>query len=281
MPCETAITVSRILFGLLLVLPPHLSAQSTDSGSSTKPAEPTLNSILLHLQRNLDTYRASIPNFFCDEHLVSNMYVRSRRYLHTTTDSIFRLKRSDSKNSNGLFLESRQIKTVDKRPAQDQTLTGPAIFSGAFSNALRTVSLEFQSCYDYKLILHKRLHGLAVVVVDYRLKESMRSNMNCPGPETNYGRAFVDPQTMRIVRLEQETPHHEINSGVYGPWRWSIDYAQVILNNKTFWMPKKITSKASSPAVATDWLFTATYRNYHELTVTSRILPGVNYDPKQ
>ncbi|ODU53966.1 MAG: hypothetical protein ABT04_03695 [Granulicella sp. SCN 62-9] len=158
-----------------------------------------------------------------------------------------------------MFVESRQIKTVDKKPPKVQALQGPAILTGAFSNALTAVSLEFKNCYDYTLTSGRKLHRRPVLIVDYALKEeAAKHDKNCPGPELNHGRAYINAQTMQVVRLEQTTPHCEIAAGIYGDWTWTIDYD-----------------------TDAEWYFTATYRDYHELTVTSRILPGVNYNPKQ
>ena len=285
MPSETGIAIPRILLCviLLLALSVPLCAHQAEAQSPRGPKpELTLDAILLRLQGNLDHYRALVPNFFCDEHLVSDMFIRNSRYRRTTTESIFRLKRSGSNNPHNMFIESRQINSVDKKPAKDQILKGPSILVGAFSNSLVMVSLEFKKCYDYKLVSHKKLHHLPVFIVDYTLKkEAAKSDKSCPGPEINYGRAYIDPQTMQIVRLEQKAPHIEVSPGVDAEWTWTIEYGQVSLNNESFSMPKKITSTAKADAINAEWLFVATYRNYHELTVTSRILPGVNYKPKK
>ncbi|HZY72928.1 MAG TPA: hypothetical protein VFE22_07475 [Edaphobacter sp.] len=283
MPSKTGITISRILLCALLplALPAPLFARQAKTHSSAAP-EPALDALIVRLQSNLDRYRALVPNFFCDEHLVSDMVVRSSLYRRTTTESIFRLKRSGSKSLHAMFIESRQIRTVNKKPAKNQALQGPAILVGAFSNALTAVSLEFRNCYDYMLTSGRKLHRRPVLIVDYTLKkEAARDDKNCPGPEMNSGRAYIDSQTMKVVRLEQTTPHSEITTGIYGEWTWTIDYDQVALNNDLFWMPKKITSTAKSDALDTEWFFVATYRNYHEMTVTSRVLPGVGYNPKE
>lgn len=285
MPSKAGITIPQIFLcvALLLALPAPLFAQQTGAQASQAPKpDSALDALIVRLQANLDRYRTLVPNFFCDEHLVSDMFVSDKLYRRTTTESIFRLKHSGSKSLHAIFIESRQIKTVNKKPPKDQTLQGPAILVGAFSNALTAVSLEFKSCYDYTLTSGKKLHRRPVLIVDYTLREeAARRDKNCPGPEMNYGRAYIDSQTMQLARLEQTTPHSEITTGVYGQWTWTIDYDRVTLNNTLFWMPKKITSTAKSEALNAEWEFTATYRNYHELTVTSRILPSVDYDPKQ
>jgi hypothetical protein len=291
MPSESGITIPRFLLlaGLLLALPSLLFARQGNP-QPPKPADLTLDAILIRLQNNLTVYRATVPDFFCDEQVVSTMYMQHQPYGRTATDSIFRLRRLEASKSSidksgtdkliHRFIESREIKTVDKKPAKKQDLSGPAIFAGAFSNALQVVSLDLRDCYNYHLVPHQRLHRHPVLVIDYALKDTAISDQACPGPEMHSGRAFIDPQTMEIVRIEQRTPDHEINPGVYGPWTWSIDYAEVIFNDKPFWMPKTVSSIATAKDSRFEWTFVATYRNYHKLTVTSRILPDVDYNPK-
>lgn len=284
---EFGITLSRFLLsaGLILALPSLLFARQSNP-EPPKPADLTLDAILIRLQNNLTVYRATVPDFFCDEQVVSTMYMQHQPYGRTTTDSVFRLRRSKAGESGSnrsfhQFVESREIKTVDKKPAKKQGLSGPAIFAGAFSNALQVVSLELGDCYNYHLVSHQHLHRHPVLVVDYALKNTAVNDQTCPGPEMHSGRAFIDPQTMEIIRLEQRTPDHEINPEVYGLWTWSIDYGEVIFNDKLFWMPKTVTSNATAKDSRFEWTFVATYRNYHKLTVTSRILPDVTYNPKQ
>ncbi len=277
--CGVATPQSLLLFGLLFAPPSIAFAQQT-SPTSAQPVDLSLDEILLRLQNNLTNYKSSVPNFFCDERVVSNMDLRGRPYTSTTTDSIFRLKRTI--DPNGIHLnESREIKTVNKVPTHTETLRGPVIFAGAFSNALNVVSLDLKGCYEYRLIPNGLLNHAPALVIDYSLKETVVNDKICPGSEQHNGRAFIDPQTMQIVRLEMRTPEHQISAGTFGPWFWSIDYAPVVFDNKSFWMPETITSKAVAQSQNIDWSFVATYRNYHELNVTSRILPEVDLNPKQ
>jgi hypothetical protein len=50
-----------------------------------------------------------------------------------------------------------------------------------------------------------------------------------------------------------------------------------MMDGKPFWLPKTISSKASSlDGGRFKWSFLATYGNYHLMTVTSTILPAGN-----
>ncbi|MCU1225622.1 MAG: hypothetical protein JWQ42_3715 [Edaphobacter sp.] len=280
-PSLISIAYSLLLSGLTLARPS--SAQQ-----SSNLADLPLEGILLRLQIQRWAYTASVPSFFCDEHVVSNLYrlqITSGRTIAdsigTTTDSIFRLKRSDSHVAPVQLTEAREIKSVNNKPTQGEAISGPAIFVGAFSNALTLVSLDLIHCYDYHVTPRQHLRRAPALVIEYSLKPSLVSDSSCPGPEIQIGRAYIDPQTFQILRIEMRTPNHEINSGIYGPWIWSIDYGPVAFDGKTFWMPKIITSKATSKSLKTEWSFVATYRNYHKLTVTSRILPSPIDNPIQ
>jgi hypothetical protein len=187
----------------------------------------------------------------------------------TLTDSIFRLKRSDHDNQTQLA-ESREIKTVDHKPSKDaQILKGPAIFSGAFSNATAIVTFDEKACYTYHLTTSLSDHRY---VIEYATKAAKDRDKHCLMQESSTGRAFIDPLTMQIERIECRTPNHPL-PGTRALWTWSIDYGKVLLNGKTFWLPKKITAEVAGYSTPVEWSFDATYRNYHELTVTSRIVP--------
>ena len=88
---------------------------------------------------------------------------------------------------------------------------------------------------------------------------------------------------MQITRMELMTPHHIIIPGdemgygaIVGEWALSVDYAPVVLDGKSFWMPAKITSRTASGRGTfhpIEWTFNANYRNFHKLEVRSRIVP--------
>ena len=72
-------------------------------------------------------------------------------------------------------------------------------------------------------------------------------------------------------------PGSRFISPIIGKRVLSIDYAPVVLGGETFWMPSAITMRNVSGSGTFHmmvWSYRATYRNYHLLEVTSRILPG-------
>lgn len=221
----------------------------------------------------------NVPNFFADEHVVSNLKQEGAREVKTTTDSIFRLVRSKEIGEAQTFSESREIKTVNKKAAKGEDIQGPAIFSGAFSTGVSIVSLEMSRCFDYTLEPTALLNKTAAIPIAFAIKPDMRGDDSCPGPEPQSGRSWIDPVSFHPLRIEMTIPNHVDNNGRRVLWTWSVDYAPVVFDSKQFWMPKTITSSAEANDASGIWSFIATYSNYHKLTVNSRILTDVGSNP--
>jgi hypothetical protein len=241
-----------------------------------QPEDPPFQELLTHLQANLTTYIQTVPSFFCDEHVDSVMEQPGGGKVTTTTDSVFRLKRTGEGNSTQLA-ESREVKTVNKKAAHGEDITGPAIFRGAFSHGAAVVSLELQSCFDYEHAPSVKIDGVNAIVLKYTALPDAALNRNCP--KILEGRAYIDPRDLHLLRVEARIPNHQITRGVLGLWTWSIDYAPVVFDGKIFWMPKTIESRAVPNDHLTAWSFVAKYSKYHKLTVTSHIITDVGSNP--
>ncbi len=252
------------------------------TGSAQQPAAPapSLQDILVHLQENVWDYLANVPNFFCDEHVASNLQQEGRHDIRTTTESVFRLVRSKAIGEAHTFTESREVKTINKKAAKGDQIHGPAIFSGGFSTSAGVVSLEMSRCYDYTLQPPGLLNNKTpAIIIDYAMNPDMLTDDSCPGPEKQSGRAWIDPATFHTLRVEMAVPSHKDNNGERVYWTWSVDFAPVSFDNKQFWMPATITSKAIANNASGVWSFTANYSNYHKLTVNSRIITDVGDNP--
>jgi hypothetical protein len=251
---------------------------------------PTLVEILQATQRNLNRYDATIPSFFCDEHVVSQVAVGGTAGEYTTTDSIFRLKRAPRPDGTISLEESRQVKTVDSKPATGDEITGPATLRGAFEGGLAVVSLNPQACMRYSLDRIKPSRAPASYVVRFASDpDPPPQPSGCLIQESARGRVIINPATMQIKRMELTVPQHTIfpageSNGVrtppiVGEMIVSVDYQPTLLDGQIFWLPATITSSTTNQANTlqpTTWSFKATYRNYHKLEVTSRILPATD-----
>ena len=246
-------------------------------------AQPSrLDDILQRLESNLLYYHSVVPSFFCDEHASSRVDYNDVRTDGTVTESAFRLRRVLNADNKTVLEESREIKTVNGHPSAGDRVSGPAIVAGAFSGGLSVVSLSQKACMRYTLLPTKSGYSHEPYIVEFASVPVGELPSNCVLREDGSGRVFIDPNTLQILRLELHAPHHiiiparrmadgHVVTPTVGVWDLSIKYAPVALDGKTFWMPSTIDS--TSTADATVWLFNASYRNYHKLEVTSRILP--------
>lgn len=244
----------------VFALPAAALAQSASS--------PTLDEVLQQLDANLHRYDAQVPDFFCSEHVVSSLTYGHKSQV-SVNDSIFRLKRVTHPNGITTLDESRETK-AGNGTVEEKQIQGPTTLSGVFSGGLDLVSLEQQSCMSYALEPTKQ--GQSYVI---RFATLPGNHANCLLTEQGNGRVFIDPATMQVQRMELVVPHHVIVPLTIGVWRIQIDYAPVLLDGRTFWMPATIasTAVATYDDRETEWAFNARYSNYHKLEVTSRILP--------
>lgn len=250
-------------------------------GGAQEPKPPVMAEMLQRLTENLNRYDTRVPNLFCDEHVISQMESGSHNQ-KTVTDSIYRLKRMPNPDHTISLIETRDIKKIDGKPATSQELAGPTLLSGWFEAGLALISLNQIPCTNYSLQKIKKDRPKAPWVVRFEIVLNRHNVDACLLQEDSTGRAFVDPETMQITHLELMTPRHVIlprqgfTSPIVGKRLLSIDYAPVELGGETFWMPSTITMRATSGSGTFHrmvWSFQGTYRNYHKLQVTSRIVP--------
>ncbi len=254
---------------------------SARAGQQDEDFSLSLNDLLARMQANLTGYLTNIPNFFCDEYVESYLDQRGAQRKKTATESIFRMRRSKNSAGQNVFTESREVRTVDKRPAQGKAIHGPAVFSGAFTNAVSTVSLELAHCYSYRLEPHEHLGKSPAIVVEFTSLESALTDKSCISPERESGRAWIDPTDFHLMRVEDRIPNHDAINGILTLWTWEIEYAPVVFDARTFWMPKTISTKAHANDDRVEWAFRARYNNYHKMTVTSHILTDAEDDPPE
>ena len=226
---------------------------------------PTLGEILKRLQENLDQYDSSVPSFFCDERVLTASPRAPMGYGGTVTDSTFLLKRIPRPDDQVILRESREVKKVNGKPVTGDSIGGGMLFVGAFSNGLALVSLSQQACMDYTLTSNKD-----PILVEFASVAADKRPADCRMQEDISGSAVIDPETMQVTRMQFHAPHHMIGTEM-GWWDVTVEYAPVELDGKTFWLPKRIYE--SMAVRRASWSYDASYRKYHLMEATSRILP--------
>ncbi len=229
-----------------------------------------LNEVLVHLQANLEDYRATVPNFSCDEHIVSRMRKYDAAELKRVTEFIFRLQRTSAAET-GQLSETRELKSVNKVPVRNDSFPPPVpvVLEGVFSDGERVVSLEMARCFNYTLGKASSISGHPAIEIAFAFKPDRIGDKTC-GPEKSSGRAFYDAVSFHALRVEMMVPDYEISpqSQQFALWKWRIDYTPVTFDGRDFWLPKEITSRADGNDKLEVRYFEANYSNCHKLTGT-------------
>jgi hypothetical protein len=256
-----------------LELPSFLSllACSIAVTAQTPQLDPALDKLLSRVEANTEQYKASVPSFVCDEHIVSQELSDGKLKHETTVDGLFRVTRPTSQG--GTLDESREVKAIDGRPSSSKKINMPISFSGGFSGALaKYLSAERRQCFDYEPGLSRLTPpGTAAFTFSARgaaLKEPACASIQ-PG---TIGKFVVDTATAQVTQIEREVPYPVgKDQSVIGTA--SVEFASIILGDKAFWLPTAISASTSETPKTHAFRFTARYSNYHRFSASSTILP--------
>lgn len=264
----TCVAATLALLGGLLIAQP----------AGTPTSRLSLDAILMRLQIRRWEYARTVPDFFADEYVTSELRGLRTAPISAITESIFRLRRT---SEPGVYppdlVETRTLRRSNGVTTMaGSPIAGPAVLINAFSNGLSTITLSQKTCYDFTLSRHRDVRHIPVFAIDYRLKPGAETTGNCLPWRNITGQAIVDAQTLNILHFDMQIPRYRVVPTMEGPWRWSIDYAPVVFDGVSFSMPRRIESVSESLDGRFMWTFIANYRNYHKTTVHSRIIPSTS-----
>lgn len=232
---------------------------------------PALDQILSRVEANTEQYKATVPSFFCDEH-ISSQELRDGKPKHETTiEAIFRVTRSAAPSDT--LEESREVKTINGEPSSTKKLNMPISFSGGFSGALaKFLSAERRQCFDYRpdpsASTSPGTEAFTFAANEAAAKQPACSTIQ-PGTT---GRFVVDSATMQVTHIERTVPNPiGRDQSVLGTA--AVDFAPVTLNGKSFWLPSTVTAFTAETPKTSAFRFTAKYSNYHRFSASSTILP--------
>lgn len=222
-----------------------------------------LDDALAHLDANIGEFYQTIPTFFAREELTATMEPapNGAANLRTSTSSTFVVRRADDPSdpddpaedtnnptqANQLH-ESRVVRVIDEKSfikpdeVANKSSTGARLDTsyvvfGIYSGGSTRISTAAKTCFRYRYHPAHNIHGSDRIVIDFQSWSRKDRGPNCPYADNISGHGYIDPATMRLVRLEDT----EIDDK--GSWSWSVDYASVPLNGKPFWLPVTIRSE--------------------------------------
>jgi hypothetical protein len=241
---------------------------------------PKLNQILPRVQEHVKEFEHSLADFICNEKITSKELMGGTTIHETDIDSTFRGTQNRDKNPDGKyqpFTEWRDIQMIDGRPApKGQQLTGPFLFGGGFSSILVEIfAAENSQYFNYKVIGTEKVDGKAAVIVKFETRKGQDALLHRELFGNQYvmkgsGKAWLDLSSMNVLRLEIQYLDPPMPEGVLS---LAVDYAPVVIQEKTFWMPKTVTAEQTipNPKVPVGGQYVAEYSNYQEYKVSVRI----------
>jgi hypothetical protein len=233
---------------------------------------PKLEQILPRIQEHVKEFELLLPDFICDETIVSRELAGTFVQHEMVIESTFRGTQHKDEEDRP-FTESREIKTVDGHPPfKGQPLNGPFFFGGGFSSILHQVfSQKNQQYYSYKAAGIEKIEGKIALAIKFETKEGQREILyrDISGSRAiveGKGKAWIDPNSMNVIRLEFEY----LNPPLGAPLEVAIDYAPVVINGRAFWMPKTVTAEQTvpNPKHPIGGQYIASYANYHQFNVS-------------
>jgi hypothetical protein len=256
-----------------------LACCSTMVIAQTGQAKSALDQLLSRIEANTEQYKASVPSFLCDEHIVSQELHDGSLKHETTVDALFRVTRSTSQP--GTLDESREVKAIDGRPSGSKKISMPISFSGGFSGALaKFLSADSRQCFEYQPDLSQPspsgTEAFTFVARQAALKEPACASIQ-PGTT---GKFVIDSATAQVTHIERTVPYTVgKDQSVLGTA--AVDFAPVTLNGNTFWLPFTVSASTSETPKTPAFRFTAHYSNYHRFSASSTILPAVTNSSAQ
>jgi hypothetical protein len=242
-------------------------------GSLAAQQPPKLEQVLPRIQEHVSEFEHGLPDFICDETITSRELWGGKSKHETTIESEFTGRQNSVENGKP-FVESRQIKSVNGRPAAPgQGLTAPFIYNGGFSSVLIEIfARENAPYFNYSLSGAELLEGRTALVIKFETRSGQkrllyRDLFGQSAYLNGRGKAWIDPDSMNVVRLELrylDPPAGE------GELEVSVDYAPVMIKDKTFWMPRLVTAGQTIPnaKVPVGGQYIAKYSNYHHFNVS-------------
>ncbi len=247
---------------LLLVFSPATHAQTQLS------ADELLNEVRADMQ----AYVATLPDLFCDERFTSRRFADGHQSDSHTTLSTFRVQRGSGPRQPGQSRESRTVREIDGSSAHGNHIKGPYTFDEGFDAAPRLFT-ESSNCYTFELApttdpapQAKQIH------LSFIAKPALPPN--CPPSDLGRsGDITLDAASHQLLQIRQTVPHPPGGGDKWSRLLWTVTFAPVALSGKTFYTPANVRSEIFRAGSSEYLESIADYTNYHQLAVSSTILP--------
>lgn len=265
--------MKRLLACVALLALSCIRAEAQDSTL----AAPAVSDVIARVQRNVEVLLTTVPDFYCDERVTSQLFVKGKLKREVKPVFIVRATHTGAGGTLGDLRETRELVSVDGKPAKvsDHPYI-PLTFGGGFSEGLKLFIPEGARCFDFSLSGTERIGNRVLLVLNGTTKDGQSED--CPVPGST-AKAWIDSQTMQVLRVEP--PKDRLKMSTLNPGgapkeefllAWSAEYRMIRIDGKPFWMPSVVRAEAVSTEKPLTRRWLAEYGNYHKFEVNSRIV---------
>jgi hypothetical protein len=245
---------------------------------SAAPPELSLEQVIAKLQTDLAALESALPDFSCEEKVVSEELRGAAVRRKTVNESHFSARRDSRDGQVVSFTEIRTLHTVDSKPVPPgRKSKGPVLFQNAFVNVLHaTISPEWAPRYEFRMTGRETLDGKSALVVAYAARAGQKSTgitLNSKFvPSRITGKMWLDAASLHILRMSWVYPDLPRPITISA----TVDYVPVDIGGASFWMPKLVSMESpeknpKKPAERRNRVFTAEYSAYRKFDVNSTI----------
>lgn len=242
-----------------------LLARCSIGHAQTSPAA----ELLAEVRAKTEAYVTTLPDLFCDERFTSKRFVDGHESDSHTTLSTFRVQRGSGPRQPGQSRESRTVREIDGVPAHGNHIKGPYTFEEGFDAAPRLFTEAFP-CYTFDLAPTKDTSKIHLAFI-------AKPTLPTTCPATDVGRTgdiILDRSSHQLLQIRQTVPHPPGGGDTWNRLVWTVTFAPVTLGRETFYTPSSVRSEIFRAGSSEYMQSIADYSNYHQLAVTSAILPA-------
>jgi hypothetical protein len=237
-----------------------------------------LNKALQVVREHVQRLETSVPNFICDERIISQLYDKGKLRKETKAQAVLTTTRSNNEHRS-LFRETRAEMTINGKRTKRNEIPGPFVWHGG--PAYGDLHFLFNSdlagvCLDRHLIGPVKLGDKDALLIETSASAEVSTNEDCSDLRPDSAdKIWLDVKTLNVMRIESHNPPTTRIPGA--DLTLTVDYVPVIFDGEEYWLPSHFTSRLDLRFIPQYLIYEAFFTNYHKFGVNSI----VRIDPVQ
>lgn len=239
---------------------------------------PGVTEALEIVRGHVERLETSVPNFICDEQIVSRLYLNQKVKKETRAQAVLTTTRTVE---GGTFTESRAEMRINGKPTKRTDISGPFVWKGgpAYADLHYLFNSPHASeCRSYQLTGGVKLESKDTLFLQAHANPG-QGEMCRDLPETSVDKVWLEPASLNVLRIESVNPPTTRDSDPLdgGTLTLMVEYAPVVFDNAEYWLPSHFISRIDYVGSPRHYVYESFFSNYHKYGAESVI----HIDPNQ